>query len=117
MHALRLIVAVDDVVFHTGQCAQFVARDLPLIEQLPELDSDVSVILCLIGHDAFIVAHLHTPYSRLVYQRNYLFIFTILKVALISGKSTGGVSMDETLMTYLRNIISLEQAVYVETSG
>ena len=23
--------------------------------------------------------------------------------------------MDETLMTYLRNIISLEQAVYVET--
>lgn len=81
------------------------------------LDSDVSVILCLIGHDAFIVVHLHTPYSRLVYQRNYLFIFTILKVAIISGKSTGGVSMDETLMTYLRNIISLEQAVYVETSG
>ena len=35
MHALRLIVAVDDVVFHTGQCAQFVARDLLLIEQLP----------------------------------------------------------------------------------
>ena len=35
MHALRLIVAVDDVVFHTGQCAQFAARDLPLIEQLP----------------------------------------------------------------------------------
>ncbi len=28
-----------------------------------------------------------------------------------------GVSMDETLMTYLRNIISLEQAVYVETNG
>lgn len=27
------------------------------------------------------------------------------------------VSMNETLMTYLRNIISLEQAVYVETSG
>ena len=26
------------------------------------------------------------------------------------------VSMDETLMTYLHNIISLEQAVYVETS-
>ena len=25
--------------------------------------------------------------------------------------------MDETLMTYLRNIISLEQVVYVETSG
>ena len=24
--------------------------------------------------------------------------------------------MDETLMTYLRNIISLEQAVYVETN-
>ena len=57
-----------------------------LIEQLPELDSDVSVILCLIGHDAFIVVYLHTPYSRLVYQRNYLFTFTILKVVLISGK-------------------------------